>query len=58
MTASVKANLQYAHELTRLTTPFEFIELSTNHARKQFELIMSHTAALGALSRSLTMAKR
>jgi hypothetical protein len=58
MTASVKANLQYAHELTRLTTSFEFIELSTNHARKQFELIMSHTAALGALSRSLTIAKR
>jgi len=56
MTASVKANLQYAHKLTRLTTPFEFIELSTNHTRKQFELIMSQTAAFGALSRSLTMA--
>jgi hypothetical protein len=57
ITAYVNANLQYAHKLTRLTTPFEFIELSTDHARKQFELIMSQTAALGALSRSLTMAK-
>jgi Phasin protein len=56
MTANVKANLEYALKLTRLTTPFEFIELSTTHARKQFELIMSQTAALGALSRSLTMA--
>jgi hypothetical protein len=55
MTANVKANLEYALKLTRLTTPFEFIELSTNHARKQFELIMSQTVALGALSRSLTM---
>ena len=56
MTANVKANLEYAAKLKKLRTPFEFIELSTNHARKQFELIMSHTTALGALSRSLTMA--
>jgi hypothetical protein len=55
MTAHVKANLQYAHRLTRLTTPFDFIELSTNHAQKQFELIMSQTVALGELSRSLTI---
>jgi hypothetical protein len=55
LTANVKANLEYALKLTRVTTPFEFIELSTTHARKQFELIMSQTAALGALSRSLTM---
>ena len=54
MTANVKANLEYALKLSRLTSPLEFIELSTNHARKQFELIMSQTAALGTLSRSLT----
>ena len=29
---------------------------ATDHARKQFELVMSQTAALGALSRTLTMA--
>ena len=57
MTANVEANFEYAHKLASLTTPFEFIELSTTHARKQFELIMSQTAALGALSRSLTMAR-
>jgi len=56
MTANVKANLEYAKKLRKLRTPFEFIELSTNHARKQFELVMSQTAALGELSRSLTMA--
>jgi hypothetical protein len=56
MTANVKVNLEYASKLRKLRTPFEFIELSTTHARRQFELIMSQTAALGALSRSLTMA--
>jgi Phasin protein len=56
MTANVKANLEYATKLKKLRTPFEFIELSTVHARKQFELIMSHMTALSALSRSLTMA--
>jgi len=55
MTANVKANLEYALKLSRLTSPLEFIELSTNHARKQFDLIMSQTAALGTLSRSLAM---
>ena len=48
MTTNVEANFEYAHKLASLTTPFEFIELSTTHARKQFELIMSQTTALGA----------
>jgi hypothetical protein len=56
MTANVKANLDYANKLGKLRTPLDFIELSTTHARKQFELIISQAAALGALSRSLTMA--
>jgi hypothetical protein len=47
MTAQARANLQYTNKLTGLTTPFEFIELTTNHARKQFELIMLQTVALG-----------
>jgi hypothetical protein len=55
MTASMKANLQYANKLTRLTTPFGLIELSTNHARKQFEPIMSQTFAFGEFSLSLGM---
>jgi hypothetical protein len=56
MTANVKANLDYANKLGKLRTPLEFIELSTTHAGKQFELIISQAVALGALSRSLTMA--
>jgi hypothetical protein len=56
MKANVKANLEFSAKLKQLKTPFEFIELSTSHAQKQLELIMSHTTALGALSRSSTMA--
>ena len=56
MITNVKANLEYANKLRKLRTPFEFLELSTTHARKQFELIMSQAVALGALSRTLTMA--
>jgi hypothetical protein len=56
MIVNVKANLEYANKLRKLRTPFEFIELSTTHARKQFELIMSQAAALGTFSQSLTMA--
>ena len=56
MIANVKANLEYANKLRKLRTPFEFIELSTTQAQKQFELIMSQAAALGTFSQSLTMA--
>jgi len=56
MIANVKANLEYANKLRKLRTPFEFIELSAIHARKQFELIMSQAAALGTFSHSLTIA--
>jgi hypothetical protein len=54
MTANVNATLEYAQRLANVRSPTEFIELSNNHARKHFELIMTHTAALAALSQSLT----
>jgi hypothetical protein len=54
MTANVNATLEYAQRLANVRSPAEFIELSTNHAHKHLELIMTHTAALGALSQSLT----
>jgi hypothetical protein len=52
MTANVNATLEYARRLANVRSPAEFIELSTNPARKHFELIMTHT--LGALAQSLT----
>ncbi len=53
MTANVNATLDYAQQLANVRSPAEFIALSASHARKHFELIMTHTAALGALSQSL-----
>jgi hypothetical protein len=52
MTANVNATLEYAQRLANVKSPAEFIELSTSHARKHCELIMTHTAALRALSLS------
>ena len=40
--ANVNATLEYARRLANVRSPAEFIELSTNHARKHFELIMAH----------------
>ena len=54
MTANVNATLEYAQQLANVRSLPEFIQLSTNHARKHFGLMMTQTAALGALSQSLT----
>jgi hypothetical protein len=51
--ANVNAVLDYAQRLAAVRSPAEFIELSTNHACRHFELVMKHAAALAALSRSL-----
>jgi len=54
MTANVNATLDYAQQLAGVKSLPEFIELSSKHARKHFELMMTEAAALGTLSRSLT----
>jgi hypothetical protein len=48
--ANVNATLDYARELARVRSPTEFIALSTSHARRRLELMMTHAATLGALS--------
>jgi hypothetical protein len=48
--ANVNATLDYARELAQVRSPTEFIALSTSHARRRFELMMTHATALGALS--------
>ena len=54
----VKANmadtLQYAQRLANVKSPSEFIELSTRHARKQFETMTAQTAELTSLTQKLT----
>jgi len=53
MSANVKTTLEYAQRLVNVETPSEFVELSTSHARKQFELIMKQTAELGSIAQKL-----
>jgi Phasin protein len=48
--ANVNATLDYAQRLGNVTSAAEFIELSTNHAYKHFELMMKHAAAVMAFS--------
>ena len=49
--ANVNTTLDYAQRLGHVTSAAEFIELSTEHARKYFELMMKYAAASTALSR-------
>lgn len=48
--ANVNATLDYARELAQVKSPAAFIALSTSHVQRRFELMMTHAAALGALS--------
>lgn len=54
MTANVNATFEYAQRLAGVRSPAEFLELSSNHARKHLDLLMTHAVTLGALSQSLT----
>jgi hypothetical protein len=53
MTSNVNTTLEYAQRLVNVKTPSEFVELSTSHARKQFESIMKQTAELGSIAQKL-----
>ena len=44
----------YAHELLRVKSPSEFFELSTAHARKQFEAMTAQTKELTELAQKVT----
>ena len=45
MKANMNATLEYALRLASVKSPSEFIELSTSHARKQFETVTAQTRA-------------
>ncbi len=51
--ADLNASLKYVRLLANARSPAELIELSANHARAHFELVIKHAAALVALSRSM-----
>ena len=48
------AALDYAYELLGVKSPSEFIELSTAHARKQFEAMAAQTKELTELAQKVT----
>ncbi len=53
MKSNMNATLEYALRLASVKTPSEFIELSTTHARKQFEQVTAQTRELGELAQKL-----
>jgi phasin len=51
---NTRTAFDYAHELLGVKSPSEFIELSTAHARKQFEAITAQTKELTELAQKVT----
>jgi phasin len=51
---NTRAAFDYAHELFGAKSPSEFIELSTAHARKQFEAMAAQTKELTELAQKAT----
>lgn len=49
-----RAAFDYAHELLSVKSPSEFIELSTSHMRKQFDVVSGQSKELYALAQKLT----
>lgn len=51
---NTRTAFDYVHELLGVKSPSEFIELSTAHARKQFEAITAQTKELTELAQKVT----
>jgi phasin len=54
--ANTKAAFDFAQELVSVKSPSEFFELSTNHSRKQFELLSEQAKELAMLAQKVTLA--
>jgi phasin len=52
--ANTNAAFDYSHELLAVKSMSEFFELSTAHARKQFEAMTAQTKELAALAQKTT----
>jgi phasin len=50
---NTRAAFDYAHELLGVKSPSEFIELSTEHMRKQFDLVTAQNKELCALAQEV-----
>jgi hypothetical protein len=54
--ANSKLAFDFAQKLIAVKSPSEFIELSTEHARNQFESLTEQTRELTALAQQVTLA--
>jgi phasin len=54
--ANTEAALDFVQKLSGVKSPSDFIELSTDHSRKQFETLTEQTKELTALAQNVTLA--
>ena len=54
--ANSNAAFDFAQKLYGVKSPSEFMELSTEHARKQFEMLTEQTKQLAALAQNVMLA--
>ena len=54
--ANTNAAFDFVQKLPGVKSPSEFVELSTEHARKQFETLTEQTKQLAALAQKMTLA--
>jgi phasin len=54
--ANTEAALDFVQKLSGVKSPSDFIELSTDHSRKQFETLTEQTKELAALAQKVTLA--
>ncbi len=54
--ANTEATFAFAQKLSGVKSPSDFIELSTDHSRKQFETMTEQTQELAALAQKVTFA--
>ena len=53
---NTEAAFDFAQKLSNVKSPSDFIELSTEHSRKQFETLTGQTKELAALAQKVTLA--
>jgi phasin len=53
---NTKAAIEFVQKLSGVKSPSDFIELSTDHSRKQFETLTEQTKELAALAQKITLA--
>ena len=53
---NTKAAIEFVQKLSGVKSPSDFIELSTDHSRKQFETLTEQTKELATLAQKVTLA--